>query len=415
MKIIFATLIDPTRDKDLTDFKLNNRLVSFWYYKKVTEQQLSYYVDTGRIFRKLKKTKGNTMKDINVEDLQNLLEISKLALSSQDFVPIMNHICFDGEQIMSCNGIDTIRIPFETDFVCAVPGDLFLKCITSLKGEPEIVLNEMVLSVKTKKSHLKFPVLSEDQFIQGITEQDAVQCSAVCSDLFLQGLKLCLLTIDDTPNQFQDNGIYLQNGYLFSTNKVCISKHESGLNIEFGEEPSILIPASFCSNVLFIVSKLGSEGLQLNIRDSSIDAIFENGTIVSAKILDGNSGQARDFDSVIADSLKELTDKVAMPPDFIDCLKRITMFFVKTDEKKMVVTIKQSGVGSTITLQSKTKLGEIKECFNVRGKLPETEFEINAQLLLKGFQHDFLVSFSSSCMVVEKDSYIQLISYMVEE
>lgn len=57
MQLIFATTEDPGRNKDLTHYGLNHRLISYWYFMKANENQIKHFVDTGSIFRKLRKRK----------------------------------------------------------------------------------------------------------------------------------------------------------------------------------------------------------------------------------------------------------------------------------------------------------------------------------------------------------------------
>lgn len=355
------------------------------------------------------------MQEVNLNELKKCLEISRLALSDQDFVPIMNHLCFDGNYIITCNNTDTIINPFESDLDCGVPGELFFKFISTIEKQPEFSVLDNDLHIKAGRSKIKIPTLSKENFIEDIKEFSNVCCTAMCTKEFLEGLKLCLLTINDTPNQFQDNGVYLQNGCLFSTNGACVSRYKSGLEIELGEQPFILIPTSFCRNLLKIVEKLGVNGIEISIGETFISATFPNGIVSASKIIDTQTFALRDFEKVISEYSKSDIEEVQFPESFNICLKRIMLLYDKIDQKKMNVSITKSSIGSDVVLHCKTGLGEIKETFSIRKRLEERSFLVNPELLLKGYKSEFSIDFCKKCLVLKQGLYIQLVCYIIGE
>lgn len=188
---------------------------------------------------------------INREATLSILNRARAGISTKGIVEEASCFIFTGSHVVSFNDRISIAVPFESDFICAVPADELIKTIQNSKMEE--------LSVKLKDNEF---VLSDKKFRAGITTienslAESLPINSVadlkwkkCPENLLKGIEQCLFSAAKSSAVAYLNCIAIIDDHVVSSDNFRISYYDLGQSVE----GKYLIPLSSAIELVSIDS-----------------------------------------------------------------------------------------------------------------------------------------------------------------
>lgn len=197
---------------------------------------------------------------LKVDEFKKVLDYAKMCLPSTSLIPVLTHICFRKDKILTFNGIESVVINYTTGLDCAIPGKVFCNFIDSIKGVAEVDIEQVEEKVKVKigKSVSTFNILPEDSYPYKYDLTDTIDVIAVIptDDDFVNGIKKCLVTAGNNETIINQYGIWFYNDCLYSSDSKRISKYTLQQKYVLPETFKVLIPRGFCEDFIKITPTL---------------------------------------------------------------------------------------------------------------------------------------------------------------
>ena len=219
----------------------------------------------------------------SVEDLNSKLAIVSRVLVSNPTIPVLSHVVFDGTHVYAYDGMQAIRVPFETDFQCAVPGKEFVSALATFKdGEVSLSLNGNKLSVNIGRAVLDFVCLGPQEFAFEVPNlSEAV--SYELSEDFFDSLKFVFVAANDNLDDASTYGVRFcvsdGQAILYGTDRKQLAKAiVSNTDLDGFE---ITLPIEFCRLLLSNIKHLDCGKLLFDSECGRIAAISDRVQIYS--------------------------------------------------------------------------------------------------------------------------------------
>lgn len=290
---------------------------------------------------------------MNRTELLKKLTTVKPALSTQNILPVLSHVCINNNTIMAFNGAQAIVTEYASDLSCVVPGDNFIKLLNSYTAEDVAITQKKdSLDIKVKKSSVSLATLPIEDYIFSLPE--LTECiEFLVTKEFLDGIKRCLLSVD--PTDLQQSGVVLdcQSKALYSTDNARISKYQ--LDIDFKSTEKVLLPKVFCQ----LLKNADCIDGVLYICKDFVLLEYKDGTIYSKIPTDV---EFFDYDSVIDSFWPNDLKLVNIPEQLLPALKRCEI--VAADKG-----ISLSSKGKILNIGTTGKSGLMKEDIELEAEL----------------------------------------------
>jgi len=371
------------------------------------------------------------MKDqkIAVSSFRNALNTVKPALASDVVLPIVSHFCFDGDTVYAYDGVNGIRVPMPEDapkIRGAVPGSALLKLVASLGGSSMAISSEQgYFRIKSGRSSMKLPMLDAESFIWEASTFGEVQQEIPITAEFIEGLKLCLLTVEDTALIKHYRGITadITNGHitLYSTNNNTLSVFDVAASAIEAAEP-LLLPRRFCQLLVDCCGgKEGpSEGMTLSIGDGFVavtdPTLLEEHFFLVTSVIEG--AKPSDFEEVLEHYLPKKKKAPTFPVNdsFTRALKRAVA--ILSDEAVKTTAVEISG--TEITFRTSSSMGDVRDRVvfrDAKHAAKETVHKVvPPDLLLSAMSVCNQVHFADKVIVCSRDDmYKQLVVYCTDQ
>lgn len=285
---------------------------------------------------------------LNRKDFLNTLKQAEPALSTQDFIPILNHFCFDGEYLTTFNDIQSIRVKCPTDFVGGLPGQTLIKILGSYSSEfIELkYTSEKEVTVKSGRSNIRMPLLSESQFL--FKPQPLDNIPKIKLDwTFYSGLSKCLISVGSDPTHPEQTGVTMQISNktlkLFSTDNQTISKCETTCQVTEDCPSQIVLPAPFCTSLIAFVKTQKNSDIFLYLGEGFVVAEIDKDVTLFSKIV-----LAEDYipfeEKMAGHKAKDGIKPQEIPEEFIAALERSLILLSKSIDKKTTVTVEKNSM-----------------------------------------------------------------------
>lgn len=363
---------------------------------------------------------------MNRNDLIQRLNHVKPFLMAQDFIPILNHFCFDGLYVSAYNDVAGIFISMESDLQCAVPGNLLLKMLSTMTTETVQVEmpTERNIKLTSGKTNIKLPVLPPEEFVFKLPDTTDIEKVRV-PKTFLRGLKKCLISVGQDPSHPEQTGIswFIEHNKIsiYSTNDKSISKFSvEGEDVGFlnDDQIKVIIPAFFCEEVIELTNFYAENDdyIDLYIKEGKRGDNFvvaEIGTNGSCKIFTRLiNGEFMNFESVITRMLEGTTEDTFV--DASEILKPVlerAVLLLSTSETLNSTEV--SVEDNEITFLTETTLGRTLDVVVFPKPLGVFRFSVDPSLIQNGFKVTDNIAILSNLIVLtsEDRNFIHLISH----
>lgn len=346
--------------------------------------------------------------------MRNALQNVKAALSTDDFIQAMICFCFRESYVYAYDNVLCVAWPLETGIEGGVPGDALYKMINSLSVKTiEVSRDGNHFILKGGKSNFKASVLDTDKFILKPKDLriDPKAKPLKLSSSFFDGIEKCSVSIGDDPIHPQHMGITLRSDgkivSMYSTDNRSISRYRyRSKSTKFKE---VVLPTKFCLQVLAMKEHLSGAFLYIGKEQVGVlsDRFFDGKRyLMFSKLL--YTGEATDFDPVIAKYTSKKMRYFGIPKSFEDCLQRALIVIGSSIDRTTEIAIQ----GDTLDFSTLSDLGESKDRVILKGtKLVKGRHIIFTDLVLRACKTNDEASFGENAMAFKSGNYFHLVSY----
>ena len=160
--------------------------------------------------------------------MRDALNLVRGAVSTKDLLPVLTHFHIYEGRVQGGNGRIAIDAPCPelAGFDCTVPAERFLKAVDACDGEPRLKLTDNgKLTVSKGKFRATLPLADHSAFPKVASPTQIAS--------FLDGEKLPPLLptlrrlypfIGEDASRVWSCGVYLNGGYAWATNNVCLAR-----------------------------------------------------------------------------------------------------------------------------------------------------------------------------------------------
>jgi hypothetical protein len=355
--------------------------------------------------------------------LLEALNIAKSCVSEGDIVQILSHICIHEGEILTYNGAQAVLISGIdelSEISCAVPGDMFIKLLSSLPPSTEIEPYEDHIKIvcKKTKTNIRLSSIKRKRFIfkkKDIEDHINEDKYIVINKAFIDGLSKCIDTTKNDESKVEQTGITISWGgknqkiEMYSTDSVQLSRYTLITNTNFKDK--LMIPKAFCKMIIdFRELMLGK---RMCISDNSLVIVSNDVYFFSHLIPDI---VFMPFEKIIKENYTENLFMFDVPKRLPSVLSRC-MLISSTEEKKINITTK---TGSTsVELLGVSDIGEIKERLIIKNEseFDDNVFTVNGDFLKNMLPHVTEIGFNRrdkhSTTIVgrnEEDTFVRLLA-----
>ncbi len=268
---------------------------------------------------------------MNRNELLKLLTIVKPALSSSEMVPIFAHYIFTGTQLQAYNDHIGITVPFNTDFVGAVPGEMLRAFLDRLESEVvklQAKDNGLHVSARKGKSTLDLVMLGPEEFKFTFPKPGSKILPLPWNE-FLPAVECCLRSASEDADSPEKLGVTLlhRGNYLtlYSTDGPTLSRARVKLSKPWTGPERVVLSVPFCKQLLELKKLPGQSQLELYDDHVLFTIKGEDTSQLFGKLV--NVDDRLDFEQVFdqhytKDAQKQ---KIAIPKFFKPALERATL------------------------------------------------------------------------------------------
>lgn len=277
------------------------------------------------------------------------------ALSTQDFLPILSCVCFDGDNIYAYNDWLAISFPNTLDipFEGAIPGDRLAKVLNSFNTEEvSCKVTKDSVKISSGKSNIKLPFMPEDDLVwEGVPKKGHTEV-AIGEEL-IEGLNRCLISISNDAMHPEHQGVQLSCDdevlLMHSTDNTTLSQFM--LEDDFDDFDPVVLPEMFCKQLISIFYEMKAPVMHIN--KDGVWVKDKNGVIIASKLL--HTGAGTNFSEIIekyTDGFKGTFFDIAKT----DLIQSIDRALIINGDNADKITSAELNKG-TLTLETKTEKG----------------------------------------------------------
>lgn len=332
------------------------------------------------------------------------------ALSSNDLVPILSHLCFNKTHVFAFNEQIGLVAPCKTDFDGAVPGRLMLALLSASKSkevEFNIGANELIVKSKGSSSRMKLPMLEKKRFVWEPPKLAQATLS-VHTKPFLKAISCCLrsVSIDTTvPDQLGVTLIADDNTLLmFATDNATMSHAELKLSRP-AKFDRVILSGAFCQQLLAIADP--DKKLHLEIYKDHALVAGAGGTILFGKLVHSERpiNFEKRFETHFPDNMRK--SLVSVPTKLELILERACIVSAANGEPVTTEIEVKSGVATFKTL---AKVTEVRDSMQVEKQQKDTFIAVNPKLLKNGYGSFSRMMIQDKCIIMADDGVAYLVA-----
>ncbi len=270
---------------------------------------------------------GKKEKRMNRKELLEALTALKPCIKKNNIIPTLSNVSFSETSIEVFNGIQGIKVDFDSGINCSVDGTDLLKIISSLTGE-EIHLNqeESSLKIVCGKAVYTINAIKPSYYFP---PDDEINYSEL-PESFIEGLKKCSMFSSKSITPENRYGVTVKDNVLYSTNGIGIAK--------FTLEQSTGLKHIFSEPFIRIISSMKGDDFMVGRNDKAIFILGQTCRVFSML----NEVNLLDYEKVLKkyniDNLifTQITDELK------ETIKRMSSIFHNTNE--LIITSNDNGL-----------------------------------------------------------------------
>lgn len=352
----------------------------------------------------------------NREALLKATTMVRPALATRDYIPALMHIRFDGRMATTYNDVAGLGVRCGLELDCCLPGELFIKALSSFKGE-SIALAEGksgAIVVSSGRSKVTLPTLQKSKFP---LEMPTGKHHELPLDAgLLKGLAAMLPFVGIDPTHPATMGVTVDVdadgcAVLFTTDNYTISRYGTDSKIELPGDAPIILPTFLCEQVLRMASAFPDAEGALLIYSGVIVAEFGNDlawalqkTLVDLEPLDFPRILKKHCD---LDALRKAAQEI--PAGFDDGLERALLVLSQEVDKVTAIT----WTNGLFRIASSSQFGDSEDRYKWDGADFEP-FSVDPALVARGSKVAAKMAFFEKVLVMADDKldFVHVISHV---
>lgn len=337
--------------------------------------------------------------------LLSILKNAQKFLHSQDFIPILQHFCFDDDTVLAYNDEQAIEYKFKSGIRNSLPGNLLIKLLSTLESDIEFKVSKDKILVKSNNSEIKLPSLDKSEYIFNFPELENKKGFVLSSEI-LSGLQKCLST--SSSSGLQKVGITCnlnKNSLIFyATDNATISKYETTVNNEDNLEFNLIIPVLFCETLISLYQEYKKVTLYFDY--SSAVVTLDDDCRLFTRLYD--SSNALNFENAIKESVPNLKNVLfsETPIGWEKALNRAILVY-KSDESTLF-----NVAGTKLKMNTQSSLGKADDLLSIAFDFGSFSFKADPTLIVKALKVCDKVSYQPNILIFKDntDNLLHLIS-----
>lgn len=322
------------------------------------------------------------------EGLIKILNLAKPALSTQAFVPILTHFCFDGTRVIAHNDVLAIGVRYGVGLEFCAPGELLQKMLSSLvQDKVEMaIIDTSTLVLSGGRSRLKLPTLPVADFTFDFPTSTAKEEIILTPD-FISGVEKCLVSVGSDPTHPAQMGVTVasEKGHLvlYSTDNFTISRYKTDVQEELPEGGEIILPTTFCEQLVGLSkafphcyaglrSYAGALVVTWGTGADGVEAELFTKIVVDLEPMD--------FQKILKRYKVENSTYVDIPEEFDLALQRALLVLEGATDKVTSVTASPK----RLTLHSESSVGDSRDVLPFGDEETDVSFYIDPEMVLRG-------------------------------
>lgn len=257
------------------------------------------------------------------------------AVSTQDLVPALTHICIYNGRIQGGNGRVAIDTACPFDFNVVVPAEKFIKAVDACKGDPTVKLEGSKLTLKYGRFRASMTVLDNESYMRAEPGKDG---STTATQHLLPAMRRLQPFISTDASRPWACSLLAHQGYLYATNNVVLAR----VPIKWSAAP-LAIPSAAVEEIL----RIGIEPEEFCVTDAAAWAQYADGSWLKMQLFQ---------DQWPIETLLNLVNRMqsvelsGVPEGLYDDVQVLKPFF--PDEKLPIVLTGPEGISTQDGLHS---------------------------------------------------------------
>lgn len=323
---------------------------------------------------------------VSRENLLKALNITKPALASQSFVPVLTHFLFDGEEISTYNDLAAMSVRWPSDFEACVPGELLIKALNSMTSDKVMLqlLDTGHLLLTSGRSKVKVPTLPMTDFTFTPPETRHESGRFIMSSELLEGIELCLVSVGTDPTHPAQMGVTIENSeqgvLLHSTDNFTLSRYVSKVDeIDLPGEAPVIMPTFFCMQLIAMAKTYPDEMVEVIVYPGALMARVGGVGSVFTKMIDDLT--PLDFSRVFERMVANDCDVVEIPGPFDSAVSRTVL--VLSDQADKIAEVRVDA--GKLYVEASSDKGEAYDVMDTKAEDCEA-FSVDPTLILRALK-----------------------------
>ncbi len=351
---------------------------------------------------------------INRESLLKIAGLVRPALATQNYIPALTHIKFDGNYATAYNDVSAISVRAQVDINRCLPGELLIRSLGSF-GAESVMLQEnakdSTILLSSGRSKLKIPTLEPKAFPFDLDDDGGDEIGL--DHAILKGVERCLLSVGNDPTHPAQMGVTLDIddrgcAVLYSTDNFSISRYQTKTKIKLPGDVPVIMPTFFCEQLITLAKAFNEEEMMLVLLNGALLVEYGKAAKLFSKTLVDLS--PLDYPRIVAknckldDLKKQLT---AIPDSFDAALSRALLVLAGEVDKATKVTI----TDGSLKLNSTSPMGDSDDSMKFESDADESigePFYFDPALIARASKVCGLIGFMPK-VVVLADPDIQFV------
>jgi len=298
---------------------------------------------------------------INRESLLKIAGLVRPALATQNYIPALTHIKFDGKYATAYNDVSAISVRAELEIKRCLPGELLIRSLGSF-GAESVLLQENVkdssVLLSSGRSKLKLPTLDLTGFPFQLDDNGGDEVAL--DHAILKGIERCLMSVGNDPTHPAQMGVTLDIddkglAVLYSTDNFSISRYQTKSKIKLPGDVPVIMPTFFCEQLIALSKAFSEEEMTLVLQNGALLVEFGKAALLFSKTLVDLS--PLDYPRIVSKNcnLDGLKKQLSTIPDSFDAaLQRALLVLSGEVDKATKVTVSDDG----LKLNSTSPMGD---------------------------------------------------------
>lgn len=337
--------------------------------------------------------------------LLDTLQKVRPAMAAASPVPELTHLWFDGVSVSAHDGGLGIKVPYESELHCGVPGAALIGLLkTSLLSEVELVVDGDALELRLGRSKSRLVTLPTENRVWRYPDKPPRKApTADVGPEFMEALRRSLFVKASPATRVEHHGVLVEQGRrgldLYATDSATVVRTVAPAPTSggLGDERAIL-PYAFATQL----SELSPEGVELVVAEDFVAAYGENAQVFTNRL---DMEDVPDIKAVVSKHIKDHPDPVALPAGLRGALERAQVLAGDQEPFVVLAVSKQA-----LELAGSFKLGELDERLKMEGDHEAAEIIVDAGRLVKGLVHAEELSITDKSLQLRGDGYLFLIA-----